>query len=108
MTHKIYYDATCPMCQKTVRRIRERDEKGRFEYIPLDSDRARSVLSPELLKGDTIVLIEENGKIWLRSKAVFRILKFLGGKGSWLGFLVYVPGLDLFYRMIAHNRHLFR
>lgn len=106
--HTIFFDNVCPLCQKSVRRIQEMDTQKKFSYFPLNSTKAKELLSENLLKGDTLVLLENNKRIWLRSKAVFRILKLLEGRWSWLGFLCYVPGFDLFYRIIAHNRHLFR
>ena len=69
---------------------------------------ARQKLPEELLRGDTIVLLEEGKKIWIRSKAVFRILNLLGGKYAWMGMFAYVPGLDFLYRIVARNRHLFK
>jgi len=86
-----------------IRKIQERDTKHLFEFYPLNSTKARELIPPELLKGDTLVLLEDQKRIWVRSKAVFRILKLLDGKWKGLGWLSYVPGLDLFYRIIAHN-----
>jgi len=67
---------------------------------------ARQKLPEELLKGDTIVLLENGKKTWTRSKAIFRILKLLGGRYAWMGVFVHVPGVDFLYRIVAHNRHL--
>jgi len=106
--HLIFFDATCRLCQRSVRKIQEIDKDHLFEFLPLASNEAHRKLPEKLLEGDTIVLMENRQKIWVRSKAIFRILKLLGGKWSGLGFLAYVPGLDLFYRLIAHNRHLFK
>lgn len=105
--HIIFFDATCSLCQKSIQRIKEMDRKHLFEFFPLTSVKAKELLSPELLKGDTIVLLENGKHVWIRAKAIFRILKLLEGKWSWLGFLCYVPGLDLFYKLVAHNRHIF-
>ncbi len=84
------------------------DLHKKFNYFPLSSGKAIELLPEKLLKGDTLVLLENKNQIWIRSKAVFRILKLLEGRWSFLGFLCYVPGLDFFYRIIAHNRFLFR
>ena len=91
-----------------MRRIQEMDRGKIFEFFPLTSSKAKELLPEKLLKGDTLVLLENKNRIWIRSKAVFRILKLLEGKWSWLGFLSYVPGLDIFYRVIAHNRGIFK
>lgn len=106
--HLIFFDSTCPLCQKSVRQIKERDKNHIFEFFPLNSSVAREHLPSHLLKGDTLVLMENGQQTWIRAKAVFRILKLLRGKWSWLGFLCYVPGLDLLYRVVAHNRNVFK
>ena len=103
----IFFDSTCKLCQNAIRRIQERDAKKQFTYFPLSSEMAKQKLPEELLEGDTIVLLENGEEMWIRSKAIFRILKLLGGKYAWMGVFAYVPGLDFLYRAIAHNRHLF-
>ena len=105
MTHTIFFDSTCSLCQKAIRRIQELDTNHIFEFFPLNSMKAKELLPENLLKGDTLVLLENNKQIWIRAKATFRILKLLGGKYSKWGFLCYVPGLDLIYRVVARNRH---
>ncbi len=107
MKHLIFFDSTCPLCQKAIHRIQELDTNQIFEFFPLNSFKAKELLPEKLLKGDTLVLLEDNQHIRVRSKASFRILKLLGGKYSWMGFLYYVPGLDLIYRLVARNRHFF-
>jgi len=102
----IFFDSKCHFCQDSIQKIRERDKNNLFEFFPLDSEKAKELLPEKLLKGDTLVLLE-NGKIWLRAKAIFRILHLLGGKWKAFGLLCYLPGLDLFYRLIAKHRHLF-
>ncbi len=95
------------MCQKSIRKIQELDKEKIFEFYPLTSAKAKEMVPEKYLTGDTMVLLEDQKRIWLRSKAIFRIFKLLDGKYKWLGVLCYVPGLDLFYRLVAHNRHLF-
>jgi predicted DCC family thiol-disulfide oxidoreductase YuxK len=97
----IFFDSTCPLCQRSVGRIQERDKNKLFTFYPLTSAKAKELLDEKLLEGDTIVLREEDGTIWVRAKAIFRILELLGSK--W-GFMRHVPGIDLFYRIVAHNR----
>lgn len=100
---QIFFDRGCKLCRDAIKKIQVRDREGLFEYFPLDSARAKEVLTEELRRGDTLVLLEGE-KVWVRAKAVFRILGLLGSKWGWL---IHVPGLDLGYRLIAHNRHLF-
>lgn len=105
--HLVFFDNGCPLCRKAIRAIQERDSRGQFAFFPLNSEMARESLPEKVLREDTMILLEEGKRQWLRAKALFRILKLLGGKYSWLGALAYVPGLDFLYRIVAHNRHLF-
>ena len=108
MKHLVFFDHTCPLCQRAVCRIQKADAKAAFAFYPLTSEIAREKIPENFLQGDTLVLVEGGGRIWVRSKAIFRIAELLGGKFSWLGTFVHVPGLDLFYRILARNRHLFK
>lgn len=105
--HLIFFDSNCPLCQRAIRKIQKIDTVNQFEYLPLNSEKAWEKLPKELLKGDTLVLLENGEKIWIRAKAIFRICALLGGKYGWLGALVYLPGLDFFYNLIARHRHFF-
>ncbi|MCP5509116.1 MAG: DUF393 domain-containing protein [Chlamydiales bacterium] len=91
--HSIFYDATCPFCQKWKGRIKKWDKRHIFQFTPQKTDCS------------SMILIESNGKEWLRAKAVFRIMWLL----KW-----YVPGcfyllpsflIDPVYNIIAAHRH---
>ena len=102
----IFYDDTCPLCQRMIGKVQERDKEKIFRYLPLRSDEAKEQLPEKLRKGDTVVLQDGSGKLWVRSQACFRILHLLGVKGA--GILSHIAPLNAFYRVIAHSRHLFR
>jgi len=105
--HIIFFDNTCSMCQKSVQKIQSMDKNQIFEFFPLSSEMAKSHLSEKVLSSDTLVLYENKKEVWIRAHAIFRILYLLGGKYKKWGWLAYVPGLDLVYRLIAKNRHFF-
>ncbi len=107
-THTLFFDSTCPLCNRSIQWIQKRDLGQIFSYYPLSSAKAKELLSEELLQKDTLVLLEDNQKVWVRAKAVFRILQLLDRKWRFLGVLSHIPGIDLFYRFIAHNRHFWR
>ena len=107
MKHVIFFDSTCSLCKNAIKKIQKRDRKKIFSYYPLNSGLARQKLSDKFLEKNTLVLLENGKKVFFRSKAVFRILKLLGGKYAWMGFFVYVPGLDFFYRIVANHRRFF-
>lgn len=108
--HLIFYDADCPLCQRSVQAILKLDKAKIFLFAPLDGKTASQELKPELLKENTLILLEHYQKPmqrqWIRGRAVSRILWLIGGKWRFLGWLCYVPfGVDLAYRFVAHHRH---
>ena len=59
---------------------------------------------------DSLILIEgfnhHKPRIWLRGRAVMRILWLLGGWRKCIGWMAYLPfGVDGVYRLIARHRH---
>ena len=77
----ILFDGVCNLCDGFVQFVISRDKTGKYKLGSLQSEAAQSILRefnlPEAeLK--TIVLVE-NGKVYLRSKAVLKILEQLGG-----------------------------
>jgi predicted DCC family thiol-disulfide oxidoreductase YuxK len=111
--HLIFFDNRCKLCQNAVQRLQKRDTQGLFSFFPLTSQKAKDLLPEKLLKGDTMVLVESGGKIWVRARAVFRILYLLDlcadrpRRVLWKC-LSWLPGSDLLYRAVAHSRRLFK
>ena len=104
----IFFDGVCNLCNGTVRFIIKLDRKRHFRFSSLQSDFAKHTLEPfgiDTTNPDTIILLEDN-KIYQKSEAVFRIIKYL----SWLkmfNLLSYLPKrtTDFFYDIIARNRY---
>lgn len=93
---KIFYDASCPFCQRWVERIKRWDKREIFSYVPQSK------------KMDSLLLEEANGRTWVRGRAVLRIFWLLGGWWRLIGWIYVVPVLpDLVYRLVARFRHHF-
>jgi predicted DCC family thiol-disulfide oxidoreductase YuxK len=112
--HLILFDATCPLCNNAVNRIRRWDKQHIFMYTPLDSALAGQLYAqhPSLKGIDSLILLEKfdahQARIWMRGRAVFRILWLLGGYRKLIGWMAYFPfGVDAIYRFIARHRHKF-
>jgi predicted DCC family thiol-disulfide oxidoreductase YuxK len=100
--HVIYFDHTCALCQKTKRFVESIDKRKIFSFLHLEG----SNLPRELLSENTLVLLENGVRIWIRGRAVFRILWLVGGWWKLLGWLCFVPvGVDLIYRLVSRLRH---
>lgn len=107
MKHLIFFDSSCPLCQNSVDRLIELDTKKIFIFSPLQGKTAQAELPEKVRHQNSIVLYEFRVRIWLRAQAVFRIFWLLGGKWKWIGWLWVLPGLNLFYRLVARYRHAF-
>lgn len=115
MKHLILFDGTCALCLRSVHRIRSWDKKKQFHYSPLKGTLAKQVLKTKhekLKNANTLVLIENyqlpSSKIWIKGRAVMRIVWLIGSWGKLIGWLAFVPiGIDTIYSFIAKRRHHF-
>jgi len=113
--HLILFDDTCRLCWRSIHRIHAWDKKKVFRFVPIRDPYAKKVLQnrwEKLKNADTLILIENNAlsepKIWIRGKAVFRVLWLLGGWKKIIGALAFLPwGVDALYAIIAKRRHRF-
>jgi len=105
----IFFDGVCNLCNGFVQFVINHDKNARFKFASLQSEAAQNILLPfhfplEELK--TIALVE-NGKIYLRSKAVLRIAKHLDG--PWKLFVVFsiFPTFisDAVYNLVSKYRY---
>ncbi|MCA0445738.1 MAG: DCC1-like thiol-disulfide oxidoreductase family protein [Bacteroidetes bacterium] len=104
----LFYDGECPTCHFFVRFILRFDRKKKLVFAPLQGQTAEKIKShnPDVFKADSVVWAE-GSEVLIRSKAVFRILRYLGG--FWLIFLIFqlLPGFitDGIYNFVARNRY---
>ena len=113
MKHVLFYDASCPFCQRAVAWLLRRDGKGIFGFAPLAGKTADRELTgdlAELRKKNTLILLEnyqtKKIKIWTYGRGAMRALWLIGGRWKLLGALCFLPfGIDSIYRFIAHHRH---
>ena len=105
----IFYDGLCPMCHAWVKRIIRWDKKKKFQFVPLESALAETMLKPtfpEYLKEDTLVYVQ-NGQVKIRSTAVLCILRTLGFPYTLFQIGWLVPGFirDALYQAVANRRY---
>jgi predicted DCC family thiol-disulfide oxidoreductase YuxK len=109
----LLYDGVCGLCNKSVQLILKNDKQGIFRFAALQSELGKKVESmhPELKSVDSVILLEPASDgdpiISIRSTAVLRVLKYLGGK--WriflLAYLVPRPIRDFLYDLVAKWRY---
>jgi len=105
----ILFDGVCNLCNGFVQFVISHDKKNKFKFGSLQSDVAKKLLEPfhfplEELK--TIVLIED-GKIYLRSRAVLKITSQLNGAWKLSALLYIFPSFisDAVYNLISKYRY---
>lgn len=104
----IFLDQHCQLCRRTINFLVRHDGKKRFHFAPLDGKTAEKMFLGNLAHLrtlNTVVLVEQpSGKIWLRGRAVFRVLWLLGGWWKLIGWLYEMPFVDLVYKFVAKHR----
>ncbi|MEO8087934.1 MAG: thiol-disulfide oxidoreductase DCC family protein [Bacteroidota bacterium] len=105
----ILFDGVCNLCNGFVQFVINNDKKGKFKFASLQSDAAQNILRPLNFPLDelkTIVLVE-NGRIYLRSRAVLRIAKQLDGIWKMAVVLYIFPSFisDSVYNLVSRNRY---
>jgi len=110
----VFYDGVCGFCNGSVRWLIERDAGARLHYAALQGETAAALRArhPELpTELDTIVFIEAapgGEQVWLRSAAIFRVLRDLPAPWRWLAPLRWLlPRAlwDVAYRAFARRRY---
>lgn len=106
----VLFDGVCNLCNGAVRFIVRRDRQRHFRYASLQGETGRILLSRHFPEPggapDSIILIED-GKAYVRSEAVLRILRRLGPYRMIVPALrlIPLPLRDFLYRLIAGNRY---
>nr|WP_321521808.1 thiol-disulfide oxidoreductase DCC family protein [uncultured Macellibacteroides sp.] len=106
----VLFDGFCNLCNGSVRFIIKRDRSGKFRFASLQSEASKALLSHYEVSDtgtDSIVYIQEQGKVLNQSSAVLHILKDLGH--GWQLFFLFIylplPLRDAIYLYIARNRY---
>lgn len=100
----VFFDGTCGLCNGFVNFLLVWDRRRTFRMSPLQGETAERLLPKD--RPDSVVLFE-NGKMWVRSEAVIRILTGLGGIGRVAVLARLFPRAlrDFFYDRIAAHRY---
>lgn len=104
----VFFDGVCGFCNHSVNFLMARDADRQLRFAPLQGQTAEQRLPADLRQNLDSLVFVSNGRTYLRSAAVVRILKTLGGKWALAGtalWLVPLPVRDLGYRVIARIRY---
>ena len=104
----IVFDDTCGICNKWVRFILKWDEKKKFKFTSLKSQFAKNIYQNHSLPLDLDSIIYYcDDEVWIKSEAILKILKDLGGVYQFFCIFKIVPLKirDSWYDIIAKNRY---
>jgi len=104
----VLFDGVCNVCNGAVNFIIDRDRAGAFHFASLQSEVGKALCTEHGVPAglDTIVLVE-NGRAFVESSAVLRIVRRLEGPARWLVVFALLPRFlrDGLYRYFAAHRY---
>lgn len=105
----LLFDGVCNLCNGFVKFIIKHDKNNIFKFAALQSDEAKKLLQKFNLPSkdlSTLVLIK-NGEYFIKSNAVFEIIKQLGGLWKLLMIFKIFPKqiLNFIYDRVANMRY---
>jgi predicted DCC family thiol-disulfide oxidoreductase YuxK len=105
----VLYDGVCGLCSRAVKFLIRRDHARVLMFAPLQGETAAQLraLYPRIPQNiDTVVLIDD-GRVFLRSKAFLYVSRYLTRPWRWAFHFRWMPAvlLDLGYRLVARVRY---
>ncbi|HEY5923275.1 MAG TPA: DCC1-like thiol-disulfide oxidoreductase family protein [Kofleriaceae bacterium] len=104
----VLYDGECGLCHRSVKFLLKRD-RNQLWYAPLQGETAAALRArhPEIPTTLESVVLVDNDRVHLRSKAFLYGAKYLTAPWRWTYYLRWLPAflLDLGYRFIARIRY---
>ena len=102
------FDGHCKLCNRSAQFIIKHDKHKKFLFEALGSGKGKELLKKYAIpeNPESLVFIVNN-KAWLRSTAVLKIMKALGGVWSLFYIFILVPRpiRDLCYSFVAKIRY---
>ena len=103
----IFFDGVCGLCNGFVDFIIKIDKKKTFLFSPLQGAYASSNLAPSMTQDLSSVVVLINGKVYIKSEAVQKILTEIGGVWGLARLLILIPRSvqNYIYDQVAKNRY---
>lgn len=107
MSNVIYFDGVCGLCNGFVDFVMKIDRKAQFQFSPLQSEYAKANLPSEYTENLDSVVVQLDGKTLRKSKAVFAVMRKLGGPWALAGIFGALPEgfLNRAYDLVAEHRY---
>jgi len=105
----LLYDGVCGLCARSVRWILRHERDHEIKFAPLQGETAAALRAkhPRIPDQLSTVVLVENDRVHLRSKAFFYSAKHLRAPWRWAYAFRWIPGFlpDIFYRVVAALRY---
>lgn len=105
----ILFDGVCNFCNDKVNFIIKNDKKDVFRFVAIQSETGKKIITYLGINSalDSIILYEPGYAYFIKSEAVFRIIKHLSSSVKLLLLFNFVPLSikNIFYDIIAKNRY---
>lgn len=105
----LLFDGVCNLCNGFVQFTLKRDRNGQIAFASLQSPIGSALVQKYRIPGDVLqsVVLIEAGRYYLRSDAVFRLLRWLSQPWPLLYGFILIPRVirDGVYRFVAHRRY---
>ena len=103
----MFFDGVCGLCNRAINHLIRIDKQHKIYVASLQGETAMKLLPKEaLIEVDTIILYQD-GKILIKSEAVFEILVITKSTWRWIRFFQFLPKgfLNTIYDLVARNRY---
>lgn len=105
----ILFDGVCNYCNDKINYIIKNDKQDIFRFVPIQSEKGQEIINYLGINKttDSIVLYEPGFAYYIKSEAVFKIIKHLSSSAKVLLFFNFIPTSikNIFYDIIAKNRY---
>lgn len=104
----VIYDGMCGFCDSSIQFILDNKPSEKLRFVAFQSDIGQSLVKNLKIEAtlDSIIIIE-NKKYFKKSKAFFKILKYVNSPFGYLKYLNFIPSkiTDFGYDSIAKYRY---
>ena len=105
----VLFDGVCNYCNDKINFIIKNDQQDIFRFVALQSETGQKIIKYLGIDAsvDSIVLYEPGYAYFIKSEAIFRIIKHLSSAVKLLLIFNFIPTSikNIFYDIIAKNRY---
>jgi predicted DCC family thiol-disulfide oxidoreductase YuxK len=104
----VFYDGDCGFCNQSVQFILKHRKHDLFQFIPLQSDKAKALLAPyNITISMATIYVIKNDQVFEKSTAVIKLAKELKAPYRFFRWGIIFPKFirDGLYSIISKNRH---